>query len=104
MARKDSTKPDLNEIVPQKPLPMERQILHDLFHETKNPLQIIYSASRLLESSQPAKKRTELCGAIRENADKINMILNLFADVVLEVPDPRTAIKNDLDSRLPRKL
>jgi nitrogen-specific signal transduction histidine kinase len=55
---------------------VEWNILHELFHETKNPLQIITSAVALLETEPPPKRKKILYAAIRENAQKINDILN----------------------------
>lgn len=65
----------------------EQVFLHDLFHKTKNPLQIILSAVNILEENPTQEERKKLYGVIRCNAYKINEILDALtpADKAIDI-------------------
>lgn len=47
-------------------------------HEIRNPIGVINTASKLLGDSQDTARRTQLCGMIREEAQRLNHLLNDF--------------------------
>jgi len=60
----------------QKSPTSEQIILHDLFHSTKNPLQIILSAVSILEENPPEEERKKMYKEIRDSSYKIDEALN----------------------------
>lgn len=47
-------------------------------HEIRNPIGIINTASKLLDESQDAARRKQLCSMIREESQRLNHLLNDF--------------------------
>ena len=47
-------------------------------HEIRNPIGVINTASKLLDASQDPARRTQLCGMIHEEAQRLNHLLNDF--------------------------
>jgi nitrogen-specific signal transduction histidine kinase len=58
----------------------EEVALRNLFHDTRNPLQVIMSSVSLLEENPPPKEQKTLYKAILSNSLKIDRALNTFAN------------------------
>jgi len=55
---------------------IERLLFHDLFHATKNPLQVMQSALRLLESNPSQEQQAVLFLSLKQSSQEIEKVLN----------------------------